>query len=288
MDAPNSLVNYALNGFNASLILYGPAGVGKSTSLFGKDNRFKYMEDSSDLVSRILFKIFERGNNSTQIGISAFQIYKSENTKTEIVNDILANLNDSSNVKDFANILVTNSDNAKSVLDTIKSKCYNWKSKKGRPLEIVSNKAHLFIRIMLKNQTDNIASSIIIVDSIGYREQQDTILGKKEKELTDYANHSYESIKCILNELIRQAETNKSQLPKAIYGKSSKYSQYMAPLLSGNCKTFLLGSICSEDVGKKAMSYLDLLERSKKIITATTRDGTHETNNPSFIKFSTL
>ena len=205
-------------GFNVALLSFGPAGVGKSTMIFGKDSRFKYMEDSSDLISRIVFKLLEKSEGSIQVGLSAFQIYKSESSKQEIVNDILAGLNDSACVKDFVNVQVTSIDNAKQILDNIKSKCMNWKhSKKDNTFQILPNKSHMFIRIMIKNS--DVSSSIIIVDSIGYREQPDQILGKKEKDLLEYANHSYESVRYILNELIRQTEATKNQLPKVHFSK---------------------------------------------------------------------
>jgi Kinesin motor domain len=213
VDSPTSLISYAIAGFNVALLSFGPAGVGKSTMIFGKDSRFKYMEDSSDLISRILFKLLEKSDTNVQIGLSAFQIYKSESSKQEIVNDILAGLNDSACVKDFVNVQITSIDNAKLILDNIKSKCMNWKhNKKDNTFQILPNKSHMFIRVMIKS--NDASSSIIIVDSIGYREQSEQILGKKEKDLLEYANHSYESTRYILNELIRQTEAAKNQLPK--------------------------------------------------------------------------
>jgi hypothetical protein len=50
-----------------------------------------------------------------------------------------------------------------------------------------------------------------------------------------------------------------------VYNKASKFSQFISPLLGGNSKTFLLGTICEDGLWEDHISTLEILKRAKEI-----------------------
>jgi len=66
----------------------------------------------------------------------------------------------------------------------------------------------------------------------------------------------------MINELNRQSEMYKTQPPKVVFKQSSKFSQFIAPLLAGNSKTWLLTNIST--FFKDDTKIADLLTCSSK------------------------
>ena len=65
-----------------------------------------------------------------------------------------------------------------------------------------------------------------------------------------------------MDDLHRQSEMYKLQPPKLTFKQSSKFAQFMAPLLAGNTKTWLLGLVdekCSQEGVNTLLSTLTRL-----------------------------
>ncbi len=63
----------------------------------------------------------------------------------------------------------------------------------------------------------------------------------------------------MLQELNRQSEQYKSQPPKLVFNQHSKLSQFVAPLLAGNSKTWLFGCLDPERALDENKKMLDAL-----------------------------
>ena len=95
-----------------------------------------------------------------------------------------------------------------------------------------------------------------------------------EETQIKYASACYSQFKAVINELYRQLEAHKSQPPKIVFKANSKFSQFIAPLLAGNSKTWLMGTIKKETSHNTVSTILDtlikffksLFNRAKKIV----------------------
>ncbi len=65
----------------------------------------------------------------------------------------------------------------------------------------------------------------------------------------------------MINELHRQSEMYKTQPPKPVFKQHSKFSQFIAPLLAGNSKTWLLASISPRLAVEHVAGMLDMLSK---------------------------
>ena len=79
--------------------------------------------------------------------------------------------------------------------------------------------------------------------------------------MAQYAAECYHQLKGIINELHRQSEMYKSQPPKVVFKQSSKFSQFVAPLLAGNSKTWLIGNVSPAQTTECVSATLDTLNK---------------------------
>jgi len=82
-----------------------------------------------------------------------------------------------------------------------------------------------------------------------------------EEAQVEYSTECYGHLKGMVNELNRQLGACESQPPKIVFKPNSKFSQFIAPLLAGNSKTWIMGSIGEETSLNAIEAILDTLTK---------------------------
>ena len=257
-------------GFNVSIISFGMWGTGKSYSLFEEDEKLIHIPKYTDLTSRILIKLFDHLSYyealNYSVGISAFEMGLGKGSKVENIIDLLG-MPDRKALqedKELVNIQVKSVDQALKTISIAKSASENWSLNKALELKSKGNVSHLFLRIMLYNNKTKVLSNLHIVDTIGFT--PDSYKSKVPGPHENFVSNSNGQFRNIIQELYKQSNISRLQtLPQPIYSKSSKFSKFISPLLAGNCKTYLLGTIAEEAAWEENIKTLEVLQKAKSI-----------------------
>lgn len=100
-----------------------------------------------------------------------------------------------------------------------------------------------------------------------------------------YSKACYQQIKEIIYELHKQAEIYKNQPPKIVFKQHFKFSQFLAPLLGGNCKTCLFGAVRPEETIEEIQYTAELLNKAKAVYVPVVKVSGISKQDLNFSKF---
>ncbi|KAH9078257.1 hypothetical protein Ae201684P_019348 [Aphanomyces euteiches] len=223
--------NVVLNGYNASMVCYGSSGFKRAVTL-GTPSSPQLVRDSISTfedalaaygqIGGILFRIFDQKHAAPlQIGLSVWVVQGPKSVRDLLRPQSAVPVSNDAPFQ-FTTMAVENFKQALSLLASVPS---------------IESMAHVFVRVALYSPENNHQLSLLHFVDLGtlQAEEEHEFLGLFDALVSDNDNDNDE----------------KDEPPPA----TSVLAQFLAPLLAGNSKTYLLGFVDAQ----VSVSTLDML-----------------------------
>ena len=240
-----SVLDWFWAGFNAAILTYGQSGTGKSAMVFGAagaDPKLDGIEECGLLV-RLLAGVFSLIENSSDakghmVGLSAWAL------AGERVHDLFGRVEGS---QPF-NFVTAKVDDQRSALAALKHVSTAAKS---------LQQAHVFVRVLLYRPRQRCASTLHVVDMVGCPHVEPPRGPTAARGACDdttaraVVSRQLSAFSRVISELSEAAAGDPSEGTggkpprprRVISARDSCLTQILAPLLAGNCKTWLLSGL---------------------------------------------
>jgi hypothetical protein len=255
---PNTAFEWFCQGFNTAVIAYGEHDTGKSCSLLeGEKSGFTAVNEA------VWRKVVETGMKVT-LGLSVWEVTY-ENSAEKLIDLVKYSSKDS---EELTTVEVSSQAEAQFVFDAARERSKSWRAVKAR-YTALPNKSHFFVRFLMMEGSQRRLSALHLVDLAG---EPPAVLSEDYRakigaeELINYIKAGLHQFRALINELARAHQTGQPADFDIILGsRRLKLTQLLAPLLAGNNRTYLLGTVKNEGAYKANCRTLELLQRAQSV-----------------------
>jgi hypothetical protein len=283
----DSVLEWLLSGFNASIIGYGQVGTGKTHSLFGDGAH------NAGLFGHTLEGIFNHVQESGEpwlfnVGLSCWEVLGNEVVDLFDLDQSHVG-GGSGNSLSFNTVGVASTEVGMEMLHVAQAKSANWrKSRAGEspPMAALPNRAHLFVRVVVYEASKRRASTVHLVDLVGTAPLHSggtlansggsaaSSSGEAEAERRSNSRQLL-AFSRVIAELVQEdsapvpREGSNAVLTAA---RESRLTQILGPLLAANSKTFMLATMMAgAESYLETVNTLRVMQRAQKVASACMR-----------------
>ena len=240
-----SVLDWFFAGFNAAILTYGQSGTGKSVMVFGATGADPTLDgiEECGLLVRLLTGVFSLIESSSDakghmVGLSAWAL------AGERVHDLFGRT-EGSQPFNFVTAKVDDQRSALAALKHVKTAATSLRQ------------AHVFVRVLLYRSRQRCASTLHVVDMVGCppveppggatapRSAGDDATGRAvvSRQLSAFSRVISELSEAAAGDPSEGIDGKPPRPRRVISARDSCLTQILAPLLAGNCKTWLLSGL---------------------------------------------
>lgn len=302
MDASdkNSPIAWVWSGFNTAIVSFGEVDSGKSFTLFSPAKGIK------SLYTRAIESLFQLISDSAKtspnstglptfaLSVSLWELVHSQTDHCEVVTDLLR-VSDAKPLPgtagDLTAVQVNSVEEAETLFAAAREMSENWRTNAEGGFESLHNRGHFFVRLMLYEAREKRLSSLHIVDLAGtlpsnLGADMRAKLGSDE-QLTA-CRMGLNQFRSMVWELSKSDGSAPVDLLAVTSTRKSKLAQFMAPVLAGNCRTYLLACVREDSTFADACKTLELSVQAGKICTPCMKTVGVEKAELKLVHFSIL
>ena len=298
MDASdkNSPIAWVWSGFNTALVSFGEVESGKSYTLFSSA---KGIKSTYDRAVESLFQLISdsaktspdsTGTSTYSLAVSIWELVHSQTDHSEVITDLLR-ISDAKPLPsgELTTVQVHSVTEALALFAAARELSQNWRTNSEGGFDCLHNRGHFFIRFLLYESGEKRVSSLHIIDLAGTLPANLTAelrskLGSDEQLTT--CRTGLNQFRSMIWELSKSDGSAPVDLTAVVSTRKSKLAQFMAPVLAGNCRTYLLACVKEDSAFADACKTLELASQASKICTPCMKTVGVEKTDLKLIHFS--
>lgn len=246
-ECADDIVNYVLQGYNGTIMAYGQTGAGKTFTMMGGTQNYKYRGIAPRTVAHVFRHVHANPQVAITVQISYLEIYNEQffdllEDSTRLQD--LAVMNDANGtviVKGLSKKVATSEEEALNLLfegETNRAIAEHQMNKNSTRSHCVFT-MHLDIRSRIESSEKVVRSKLNLVDLAGSERVKNT--GSSGKTLRE-ANYINKSLTFLEQVVIALSSKARDHIPF----RQSKLTNVLRDSLGGNCKTRLIANVWTE------------------------------------------
>lgn len=275
----NSPIAWVWSGFNTAIVSFGEVDSGKSFTLFSPARGIKSTYDRAiESLFQLITDSAKTSPNSTglptyTLAVSIWELVHSQSDHCEVVTDLLR-VSDAKPLPgtagDLTTVQVNTVEEANMLFAAAREMSENWRTNAENSFEPLHNRGHFFIRLLLHEAGEQRVSSLHLIDLAGTLPSNISadLRGKlgSDEQLTA-CRMGLNQFRSMIWELAKSDGSGTVDLTAVISTRKSKLAQFLAPVLAGNCRTYLISCIREDSSFADACKTLELSVQAGKICT---------------------